>query len=100
MSFTCDWSPESFNELKQLIAEHVPAGDRRRYSLGRIGQSSPDPAKPLKGEDDMAKFWEDQARSSPSLEIYEKHLAQIWRETGCAAEGTPYVLRGLLIPIP
>jgi hypothetical protein len=52
---------------------------------------------PLEGEDDMAKVWEAQARSSPTLEVYEKHLAEIWREIGCVGEGAPYVIRGLLI---
>src|SRR5262249_4513765 len=47
-------------------------------------------------EGDMAKVWEAHARSSPAEEVYEKRLAELWHETGCAAEGAPYVLRRLL----
>jgi hypothetical protein len=39
----------------------------------------------------------EQARSSPAPEAYEKRLAELWQETGCAAEGAPYVLRGFLV---
>jgi hypothetical protein len=92
---TCDWSsPQSFNELKQLIAEQIPEGDMRSYAMKRIEQRL-DPSKALMGEDEMAKVWENKARSSPTTQIYEKHLAGFWREIGCAAEGAPYVLRGL-----
>jgi uncharacterized protein YjbI with pentapeptide repeats len=92
---TCDWSPESFNELKDMIAEQIPEGYRRREAVKRVGQSL-DPSKPLDGENEMAKIWEAQARFSLAIEAYEKRVAGIWRETGCAAEGAPYVLRQLL----
>ena len=35
----------------------------------------------------MTKVWEAKARSSPAVEVYEKRLAKIWQEIGCAAEG-------------
>jgi Pentapeptide repeats (8 copies) len=91
----CDWSPQSFDELKQQIAVQVPEGDKRSAALKRIEKL--DPTKALEGEYEMAKVWEAQARSSPATEAYEKRLAGIWRETGCAAEGAPYVLRNLLV---
>jgi len=56
----------------------------------------PDPTKTQKGEEEMAKVWATQSGSSPTQEVYEKSLAEQWQKTGCAAEGAPYVLRGLL----
>ena len=35
-------------------------------------------------------------REAPTPEVYEKSLAGQWRELGCAAEGAPYVLDGLI----
>ena len=91
----CDWSAESFDELKRLITDQVPEGEKRRAAMERIAQSL-DPTKPMEGEDEMARFWEDQAHSSVAHEDYEKRLAGVWRETGCAEEGAPYVLRAFL----
>jgi hypothetical protein len=88
-------SVASYEKLKQLIAEQVPEGDKRRDAMKRIEQRL-DPAKALEGEDEMANVWEHHARSSPGLDVYEKRLAEIWRKTGCAVEGMPYVLGGLL----
>jgi len=91
----CDWSAKSFDELKKIIADEVPDGDKRDNAMESIEQGL-DPSKQMKDEDEMAKAWESQARSSPDTEAYEKRVAEIWREAGCAAEGAPYVLRGLL----
>lgn len=43
---TCDWTAESFEKLKKLIAEHVPEGDLRRNAIEKIEESL-DPAKSL-----------------------------------------------------
>jgi len=94
---TSDWSPQLFNELKEMIAEQVPDGAMRRDALTRIERSlDPDPTKALEGEDDMAKVWRDLAISSPATETYEKSLAAILQKTGCVKDEAPYVLRGLL----
>jgi uncharacterized protein YjbI with pentapeptide repeats len=93
----CDWTAEDFKKLKVLIAEVVPQGDHRRDAMERIEEKlDPDPTKTLAGEDEMAKLWNDRANSSPTTEVYEKRLAGIWEQIGCAAEGAPYVIRGLL----
>jgi len=55
-----------------------------------------DSTKPLEGEDEMAKDWAARERETPAPEAYAKSLAGIWRELGCAAEGAPYVLHGLV----
>jgi hypothetical protein len=44
----------------------------------------------------MAKLWEKQAGAFRATKVYEKRLGEIWRETGCDAEGAPYVVRELL----
>jgi uncharacterized protein YjbI with pentapeptide repeats len=91
----CSWSPESFNELKRMISEEVIDVARRHDATERIMQRL-DPAKPLVGEDEIAKVWEYAARSSPPEELYEKRVIGIWRETGCAADSGPYVVRAWL----
>ncbi|MGA9487043.1 MAG: hypothetical protein WBV25_08220, partial [Methylocella sp.] len=92
---TCDWSGNSFEELKQLIAEKVPDGELQHYADTRITVHL-DPAKDLPEEDEMAKVWAIQMSSSPAADLYETSLAEQWRKTGCSAEGAPYVLQKLL----
>jgi len=91
----CDWSAESFDALKRLITKQVPEGYFRREAMERI-EARLDPSKPVEEKEDMAKFWEEKASSSPTKEVYEKRVTEVWHEMGCAAEGAPYVLRGLL----
>jgi hypothetical protein len=70
----------------------------RRATIERIEQRL-DPAKALKGEEEMTKVWKAKARSSPSVKVHEERLAEIWRTIGCAAEDAPYVIRGLLVQL-
>jgi hypothetical protein len=100
----CDWRATDFADLKQRIAKEVPEGDNKRAAMERIEQRlDPNPPKDLDGEDEWAKFWAESAkfwaareREAPAPEAYEKSLAGQWRELGCAAEGAPYVLHGLI----
>jgi uncharacterized protein YjbI with pentapeptide repeats len=117
------WSAESFEKLKKMIAEEVPAGEElqttedtfrstmaptevevkvesknRRVTMKTIEQHL-DPAKALEGEQELAKVWEVQAHSSPSVKVYEERLAEIWQTIGCAAEDAPYVIRALLVQL-
>jgi hypothetical protein len=92
---TCDWSPQSFNALKEMIAKEVPDGALRTAAMARIEQSL-DPTKAQEGADEMAKLWKARASSFPARETYEKHLAGIWQEKSCAAHGEPYVLGWVL----
>jgi hypothetical protein len=91
----CDWTAVSFAKLKQIITEAVPEGDIRRDVTERIERCL-DPTKPLEGEKEMAKIWAARERESPTPEAYVKSLAGQWHELGCAAEGAPYVLPGLV----
>jgi hypothetical protein len=66
----------------------------RNFAMDQI--ETLDPREPW--QEDMAKRWEASKApqtSNPS-EVYQPHLAGIWKEIGCAAEGAPYVIRGLL----
>jgi hypothetical protein len=47
----------------------------------------------------MAKIWAVREREAPTPEVYEKSLAEQWSKTGCAAEGAPYVLHGLIFEL-
>jgi hypothetical protein len=44
----------------------------------------------------VAGAWAALEKASPDLETFEKIVAARWRETGCADEGAPYVIRELL----
>jgi hypothetical protein len=91
----CDWTERSFEKLKKLIAESLPEGNLRHNAIRTIEERL-DPTKSLEGEEEMAKSWIDQQHVSLAPDIYDTSLADQWRETGCAAEGAPYVIEGLL----
>ena len=109
----CDWTAASFAELNKLIAEKVPPKGKYEpvQGLDVVGEEVPlnnmhaamvrieqrlDPTKALEGENEMAKIWAARERETPAPEVYAKSLAGQWRELGCAAEGAPYVLPGLI----
>jgi len=92
---TCDWTADTFEELKSLIAKEVLGGDQRRAAMEGIERRL-DPAKALEGEKEMTMIWAALEQDSPTPDVYEKSLAEQWRATGCAADGAPYVLRVLL----
>src|SRR6266851_4817731 len=88
-------SVDSFETLKRLIQEHVPEGRLRDLALTRI-EPRLDPTKGWEGERKMAEAWAALGSSSPARDVYEKGLAKQLRKTGCAADGAPYLLLGLL----
>jgi Pentapeptide repeats (8 copies) len=89
----CDQLANAFEKLEQLITDQVPEGRLRSEAMKRI-EDSLNPTKALEGEDEMAKVWWE---AHPAREVYEERVAKIWRETGCATEGAPYVLPRLLL---
>jgi uncharacterized protein YjbI with pentapeptide repeats len=91
----CSWTAGTFETLKKLIAEQIPEGEDRRAAMEVIDRRL-DPNKELEGENEMAQVWADQEGFSPAQDAYKRSVAKQWSETGCAAEGAPYVLRGLL----
>jgi uncharacterized protein YjbI with pentapeptide repeats len=88
------WSAALLGDLEKRIEQEVPA-PRRAQTLARVDPVL-DPAKPLKDEAEMAQNWAERQRSSPTPTDYEVELARRWREIGCAADGSPYVLKTLI----
>jgi uncharacterized protein YjbI with pentapeptide repeats len=85
----CDWTGKTFNDLKELIAKEVPAGEMRENALRNIAIL--DPARPLPEEKDMAKAWTDAARAPFDAAAYEGAL----REVGCGEDGAPFIVSAL-----
>ena len=81
---------KAFEELRELIAALVPESTATK---------SLDPTKVLEGEKKIATVWAAREREAPTPEAYEKSLAGRWRKLGCAAEGAPYVLHVLVLPL-
>lgn len=48
------------------------------------------------GEQDMAARWMALQSASPDQTTYESKAAILWQDIGCAADGAPYVLAGLI----
>jgi Pentapeptide repeats (8 copies) len=91
----CDWTAASFAAFKQDIADEAPVGSEKRAATEKI-EVRLDPSKSLEGEDEMAKIWTAREREAPSPEVYAKTVAELWRKTGCAEDGAPYVLHALI----
>jgi uncharacterized protein YjbI with pentapeptide repeats len=85
----CGWG-DKLGELKPLIE-----GEDRTWTGAKLGLIL-DPTRPLDGEQEMARRWADLQAASPARDVYEKELAKLWREIGCAAAGAPYVLTNLI----
>jgi uncharacterized protein YjbI with pentapeptide repeats len=85
----CDWTAKSFNDLKELIAKEVPAGEMRENALRNIAVL--DPGRPAPEEKDMAKAWADAARARFDAAAYERDL----REVGCSEDGAPFVISSI-----
>jgi uncharacterized protein YjbI with pentapeptide repeats len=90
----CDWS-NSLDDLKRSFEHDIPESDRRTAILRGLERNL-DPTKPLDGEEEMARRWIELQGASPEPDIYEEKLANVWRGIGCAADGAPFVLTGLV----
>lgn len=91
----CGWTLSKFDELTRLITEQVPEGEFRDAALKRI-ELTLDPNKDIEREDKIAQEWINREASSVGRDSYEKSLAARWYKLGCAADESPYLLRGLL----
>jgi hypothetical protein len=78
-----------------LFERDVPESALRTALLARLERLL-DPAKPLDGEGEMAKRWIELQGASPKPDIYDEKLAGMWRGLGCASDGAPFVLMGLV----
>lgn len=95
----CDWSAITFTELERLVKEQVPDSKFRQSALDRIAPRL-DPTKPLVGEDEMAAAWVNLERAYDNSTFYlPNSVVDDWQKISCAADGAPYVARGLLLRI-
>jgi uncharacterized protein YjbI with pentapeptide repeats len=83
----------SFGAFKRWIEDIVPE-QLREYALAGIKTLNPETTP--SEEKEMAEYWEKLQSLSPAPAIYEAKLAEQWRLIGCAADGAPYVLAGLI----
>lgn len=91
----CEWTSGDLKHLEKIVESSVPEAldDKMRENAVRRIKRALDPRTPLKGEREIAKIWE---RASSAPDGYDNVLAEQWRAIGCAAEGAPYVVRGLI----
>ena len=89
----CEWSEKSYAALKSLIEDSVPFSARNE-ALRRIATLE---KPPCIADEAAAEAWTDLANESArSSDSYFSTLAEILKKVGCAAEGAPYVIRGLM----
>jgi hypothetical protein len=91
----CDWSNVWWSDFKKGIEHEVPEGVLRAEILKRLDPRL-DPAKPLKDEVEITQRWAELQSSSLTLSAYEGELFNQWQRIGCAVDGAPYVLTGLI----
>ena len=90
----CDWSETSYAALKSLIEDSVSLVGRRYQLLGQIATLE---KPPYVADEGSAKAWTDLAKESErSAGSYSNTLAKTLKEIGCAADGAPYVISGLI----
>jgi uncharacterized protein YjbI with pentapeptide repeats len=94
----CDWSARSYAVLKSLIENSISPVELPFLVLQRISVLE---SPPSAADEGWAKAWMDLANESVrSTRSYYNNLTKTLKEIGCAADGAPYVIRGLISPIP
>jgi uncharacterized protein YjbI with pentapeptide repeats/tetratricopeptide (TPR) repeat protein len=96
----CPWTVRSYEKLRSFLMESIPVADfegrdRRRAALATI-EGTLDPSKPIATESAVAAEWTDLSSDIIAPQEYSKALAAVWKTTGCAISGAPYVIRGLI----
>jgi uncharacterized protein YjbI with pentapeptide repeats len=90
----CIWSEASYAVLKSLIENSVPSVGERDQALRWIATLE---GPPYLADEGSAKAWTALAKASArSADSYFNTLAEKFKEIGCAAEGAPYVIGGLM----
>jgi uncharacterized protein YjbI with pentapeptide repeats len=80
----CDWSPEWFEALKQVVPLE------KIQHLDKIARPE------VEDEKEMAAAWDKLAGTPPPSNAFERKVRVRLRDIGCAAEGAPYVVRGMI----
>ncbi len=95
LSEGCDWSQKSYAALKSVIEDWVPAGGFWRAQTLKQIATLENP--PYVRDEASARAWADIAEaSSRSPKPYPEVLAETLEDVGCAADGAPYVMSGLI----
>lgn len=90
----CEWSETSYAALKSLIENSVPPGGQRDQALRQIAALG---KPPFVVDEASVKAWTNLANESMrSVGSYFDTLAEKLKEIGCAADGAPYVIAGLM----
>jgi Pentapeptide repeats (8 copies) len=86
----CEEPVQSFDKLRQSLADSIPEGERRDQALARIDER----LKPesFSAEGPIAEKWSNLAGHPPTA----ASILDDWGEIGCEPEGAPYVVRALL----
>jgi len=91
----CDWTAETFNQLKALVGPVIPDPAHAKNWLDRI-EATLDPGKTPEDEARQTQQWAALSASQPTADAYEAVVAGHWRQAGCEADGAPYVAAALL----
>ena len=89
----CNWTETSYAALKSLIENSAPAGLRRAEALARIAKLEKPPYSPDLAS---AEAWGLAKASSPLAASYLDTQVKTLIGIGCADEGAPYVISGLI----
>ena len=88
---TCDWTPQTFKDLIDLISKAVPEGLRRQAALERIDpRLNPDSADP-----NIVDWRNKRDIPPPPRAAYEAEVALQWEKAGCEPTGAPHVAASL-----
>ena len=91
----CSWRLTMLRELHDRMQADIPAGWRRESALERIRKNL-NPDSPLAAADAMSEGWRALLANRPHDDDFNRARASAWQSAGCAGEGAPYVIRGLL----
>jgi hypothetical protein len=91
--YVCDWSEKSYAALISLITSRVSMGYVRLIP-GQVARLEAPPKCPR--DDVLAKGWADLEGASISAKRDPNALAKLLQQIGCAADGAPYVIGGLI----
>jgi uncharacterized protein YjbI with pentapeptide repeats len=93
-SSECDWSEASYAALKSLIENSIPTVGGRASALPQTATLE---KPPYVADEAVTKAWTDLAKvSAGSTGSYFNSLTKLFKEIGCAADGAPYVIGGLI----
>ncbi len=91
----CDWSADNLRALLAELTAAISEGPRREAILKHIRERL-NPDDPLPYAATLAKTWRELNKNRPAEDAFDGARAEALREAGCAADGAPYVIQGLL----